>query len=210
MQSHALRRRTSALAALLMVLVAAVIGVSATPAQAVEYIPTLTYDKNPDNPSDSRLIWKVHHVEGDVVKHVEQKIYRAGSGKGSLTQNRDDCYKNYGWLPNGSYDVTLYENYNGSVIKGIVFKISDKWCSRGTAERTALFIHSEMTQSHGQSCPTSGDDPQCWEGVTGSINDYKSDGCVKLSNSDIDDFRWQWRRFHGVGQKIPGKLSVIS
>jgi hypothetical protein len=193
-----------------MLLTAAFIGVSAAPAQAVEYITTLTYDKNPSNPSDSRLIWKVYHVEGDVVKHVEQNVFRAGSGKGTLTQNTNECLNNYGWLPNGYYDVTLHEYYNGNVIKGIVFRISDKWCSGGSAERTQLFIHSEMTQNHGQYCPTSGDDPQCWEGVTGSINDYKSEGCIKLSYSDIDTFRWQWRRFYGVGQKVSGKLSVIS
>ena len=44
--------------------------------------------------------------------------------------------------------------------------------------RFGLFIHTEETKTNGQHCPTSGDDPYCWEGS----NDYYSDGCVKVSH----------------------------
>ncbi len=59
-----------------------------------------------------------------------------------------------------------------------MFRIQDKQCWNGTW-RTALFVHSEETAANTQYCPTSYDDPFCWEGDS----DYYSNGCIKLSRA---------------------------
>ena len=101
-------------------------------------------------------------------------IWRAGSGSGTTA-----CEKN-NWIPVGSYDVPFHDdNYAGSDIRGRVWRLSDYQCSNGVV-RNELFIHSEETSSNGQSCPTGGDDPFCWEGA----NDYYS-GCIKIARKPV-------------------------
>lgn len=105
--------------------------------------------------------------------------WRAGSG---TTTN--ECERDRGWLPAGWYNRhAVYHNYD-STIKGRAFWVEDKRCYNGMW-RTELFIHTEETASQGQSCPTSGDDPYCWEGDSVTPSDYTSQGCIKLSPTHI-------------------------
>lgn len=98
--------------------------------------------------------------------------WRAGSGVST-----DPCAIGRGWLPDGWYDSWGHWNqYNGNAIDGRVFWLQNKTCRDGTT-RTELFIHSEQTVMNGQDCPTSGDDPQCWE----AYYDYESAGCIKVA-----------------------------
>jgi hypothetical protein len=117
--------------------------------------------------------------------------WRAGSGT-----NTDTCDVGDGWLPNGWYDLWgMYDHKDGTAIDGRAWYLQDKQCHDGTW-RTELFIHTEETVDNGQSCPTSGDDPHCWEGTF----DYKSNGCIKIAypNSgfpnDIGDAHGDWHR----------------
>src|SRR5206468_447857 len=90
---------------------------------------------------------------------LAQRGFRAGSGTST-----DECYVAHGWLPAGWYDIVgHYDNYNASLIKGRVWRLSDKRCMGGTGTlRTELFIHSEETADEGQYCPTPYDDSFCW------------------------------------------------
>ena len=107
--------------------------------------------------------------------HESSLTWRAGSGSGST----DECATGRGWLPAGWYDLKgHWDNYDGSKIKGRAWLLQNKQCWNGTW-RTELFIHSEETASNGQSCPTAGDDPFCWEGDS----DYASAGCIKVSRA---------------------------
>ena len=121
--------------------------------------------------------------------------WRAGSG---YTTN--DCQSGAGWLPTGFYDVRgHWDHYDGSAIKGRVWYLSDKRCNGGSGTlRTELFIHSEETADDGQYCPTSYDDPFCWEGDS----DYKSSGCIKVAHeppwpSDIAQADNDWDSWDG-------------
>lgn len=150
---------------------------------------TLTFVRNTADPQNSRLTV----VRGD--RTVAS--YRAGSGLGAgHPKGRDDCAKNQGWLPKGTYGVgARHTRYNGTVIKGYAVPLSNKLCADGRTERTALFIHSEMTRTGGQGRPES----QRWDGPS----DYRSEGCIKLSPDDI-------KKLFAVlaGGTAPRKLTV--
>jgi hypothetical protein len=106
--------------------------------------------------------------------HFFTTSWRAGSGTST-----DACWVAHGWLPTGNYDLWgQYDHFDGSAIKGRVFRIQDKQCWNGTW-RTDLFVHSEETADNGQYCPTVYDDPFCWEGDS----DYYSHGCIKISRA---------------------------
>ena len=129
-----------------------------------------TFDKIVNN--DSRLQWCWFNPQIYTTECSDN--WRAGSGQPGGT---DGCAVGYGWLPTGDYDLWgHWDGYDG-VIKGRVFYVQDKWCWNGSALRTELFIHTEETAGNGQSCPTSGDDPYCWEGTF----DYYSEGCIKVA-----------------------------
>lgn len=139
--------------------------------------------------SDSTLNWKDTSSNEFV---TITKSWRAGSGA-----NQDPCDKSTeqspagGWLPNGNYD--LYQMINTKdccEIRGRAWQLQDKACSDGTL-RTELFIHSEETTNNGQDCPTSGDDPHCWE----NDDDYKSVGCIKVRYSE-PGANWGMSEFH--------------
>jgi hypothetical protein len=70
-----------------------------------------------------------------------------------------------------------WDEYDGSAIKGRVWWLQDKYCADGITKRTELFIHSEETQSNGQRCTSTWDDPFCWE----RASDFYSLGCIKLA-----------------------------
>ena len=126
---------------------------------------------------------------------IGQRGFRAGSGTST-----DECALRQGWLPAGWYDLRgHFDYYNGSLIKGRVWQLSDKRCYGGTGNlRTELFIHSEETSDNGQYCPTPYDDHFCWEGDF----DYYSNGCIKLAHaqpypSDIAKADNDWDAWDG-------------
>ncbi|MEU0742932.1 L,D-transpeptidase [Streptomyces sp. NPDC006134] len=159
---------TVAAAAVLVPAAAAALGGHAAQAQTAT---TLKFVRNAADPQKSQLTV----LRGD--RAVAS--YRAGSGLGAgHAKGRDDCAKNQGWLPKGTYTVgARHTRYNGTVIKGYAIPLSDKLCANGRTERTDLFIHSEMTRTGGQGRPEN----QRWDGPA----DYRSQGCIKLSPADI-------------------------
>lgn len=95
------------------------------------------------------------------------------------TQLENPCITNEGRLPDGWYNSANGHHINNknNLIKGRVWGLANKACSNGTV-RTELFVHTEETACNGQSCPTPGDDPYCWEGSS----DYTFNGCVEVSH----------------------------
>ncbi|MDH6223084.1 MULTISPECIES: L,D-transpeptidase family protein [Streptomyces] len=167
---------------------------------AVGYSTRLIFDKNPADPSNSRLYWRVYRVEDNGrQRKIVDVSWRAGSGIGV----KNDCTRNKGWLPNGSYDITLHPSYNGSIIKGVAFRLNNKKCSAGTTTRTDLFIHSEMTRSGGQNRNV---ESQRWDGN----GDYKSNGCIKLKPADIKSLASHYKRYHPASRTVTAKLTVVS
>jgi hypothetical protein len=146
--------------------------------------------------TNSRLTVNLQDVYSGQI--LAQQAFRAGSGTST-----NECYVGHGWLPAGWYDIVgHFDHYDASLIKGRAWQLSDKRCIGGTGTlRTELFIHSEETAANGQYCPTSSDDPFCWEGTF----DYYSNGCIKLAHaqpypSDIAyaDNDWDaWDGRHG-------------
>ena len=157
--------------------------------------------------TDSRLVFKWAYDTNPTV--YTSPTWRAGSGSSTV------CGEiGRGWLPLGWYDVWGHWNHYDALIKGRVIWLQNKRCGDGTL-RTELFIHSEETAANGQSCPTGGDDPYCWEGWF----DYYSNGCIKLAYpnagyaNDIGSAHWYWHnRFgstlHGDHANLPSKLYV--
>jgi hypothetical protein len=136
-------------------------------------------------------------------------VYACGTGVCSVTwrsgsgTTTDECQVNQGWLPAGWYNrIAVYHNYDAT-IKGRAFYVENKQCWSGRW-RTELFIHTEETASQGQSCPTSGDDPYCWEGDI----DYYSNGCIKLSPSQIGAAHTNLHDTSKGGSTTHGSLSM--
>ena len=140
--------------------------------------------------TSSTLRWK-YALDNDMV--YTGASWRAGTGSTTACNQIGR-----GWLPVGWYDTWGHWNNYDGLIKGRVFYLQDKRCGDGTL-RTELFIHSEETASNGQYCPTSGDDPYCWEGWT----DYYSNGCIKLAHANagfpdaIGEAHWEWHNRFG-------------
>ncbi|MFF3932924.1 L,D-transpeptidase [Streptomyces hirsutus] len=141
----------------------------------------LVFVKNAKDPSDSRLqVWNGR-------THIT--TFRAGSGKGTAANRhtddgkmfRKECSVGAGWLPNGTYKPSSFEIGRNGRIKGYAIGLPNKRCNPTKAWRTGLFIHSEMTKDRKQGPRDGADSSQRWEGV----QDYKSEGCIKLHPSDI-------------------------
>ena len=155
---------------------------SAPPHQAeaaATYYGVFTFDKNPNNPSNSRLHWDVFRNDLDAPRRVLSKSWRAGSGVIA-----DSCASRRGWLPNGTYSVTFYPNWGNSESKihGRAFKLGSHRCANGT-NRTELFIHTETGDKNRRCDDTPGDQSCRWEYPR--YNDYRSEGCIKLSPTDL-------------------------
>ncbi|MFF8376057.1 L,D-transpeptidase [Streptomyces sp. NPDC015661] len=168
-----LRSRTRALALASTVLALALAAPAGTAANAAATAPraraaggqvTLVFDKNPKNPTYSKL---TAYLGKRVVGQ-----WRAGSG---TTTNPCQVGKGRsgGWLPNGTYAIPFRtKTHNGKAIKGYAIRLADKKCKGGKgANRDELFIHSRMTVNGASQ----------WRGD----RDYKSLGCVKLHPDHI-------------------------
>jgi hypothetical protein len=127
------------------------------------------------------LYWTVQRVSPDPPVTVVRKSWTAGSGTGSS----DECYSNHGWLPDGTYSVTLHPNYQGSQIQGIAFELSNHWCWNHSRQRTELFIHTR----------------QPWNG-------YTTLGCIKLKPSDIAAAKDAFEAYNKPNTTYPNKLVV--
>lgn len=149
-------------------------------------VTTLVFDKNQDDPTDSRL---------SVYQGTKLwATYRAGSGLGI----KNDCVRAKGWLPNGNWKIRLKSRtYNGKLIKGYAVYLQDMKCSKGTLTRTEMLIHSEMNRDGSQGSS----EPRRWNGAS----DYKSNGCVKLNPTDI---KKMFRLLDRIGW--PTHLRVVS
>lgn len=171
---------------------------SAVPARATHAGPGIfpggNYFRWVPNTSDTTNS-RLYRIHNSVLLSTS---YRSGSGSGS----NDPCLTGQGRLPAGWYD-TAWEDFGRSkndLIKGRVIGIQNMQCPSGQW-RIELFMHTEETATNGQSCPTSGDDPYCWEGVSGSINDWKSDGCIKVAHpTDISSLA-SWFDFSILGDE---------
>jgi hypothetical protein len=148
---------------------------------------TLVFDKNPNDPTDSRLrVYQGSRLQAE---------YRAGSGNGST----NPCLRNQGWMPNGTWKIKLKSRtYNGELIKGYAVWLQDMKCAPNSrVTRTEMFIHSEMNRDGSQGRT----EPRRWDGRS----DYKSNGCVKLSPNDI---KKMFRLLDRIGW--PTHLKVVS
>ncbi|WP_030666165.1 L,D-transpeptidase [Streptomyces rimosus] len=149
------------------------------PAPSTRAVGThLLFNKNQRDPAASR----VRLVQSGTGKVLAD--YRAGSGQGG-TAGRDECARNKGWLPDGTYRVlshTTHKRGGRDGINGYAIRIADKTCRDGRTQRTALFLHSEMRSDGTQGDAVPGrDSPYRWDGE----GDYRSLGCVKLAPADI-------------------------
>lgn len=147
---------------------------------------SLVYDKNPTDPTNSRLsVYQGKRL---------MAAYRAGSGLG----DKNDCTPKKGWIPNGNWKIKLKSRtYNGRLIKGYAVYLEDMRCSKGTVKRTQMFIHSEMNRD---GSPGRNEDRQ-WNGA----GDYRSWGCVKLHPTHIKEM---FRLLDRIGW--PTHLRVVS
>jgi hypothetical protein len=164
--------------------VATVIGFGISPAHAAIRVEGhFTFIENQAHPDLSRLYFVVQRTDLSPPRTLLNANWRAGSGDGDT----NECHKDHGWLPKGTYDVFAWNNHQG-VITGHAFQLSDKVCSNGRTPRTALFIHT----SH----PWTSD------------KRYHSEGCIKLNNNDINTAYYDFTRYFAINKWYGGMLTV--
>ncbi|MEU4203489.1 L,D-transpeptidase family protein [Streptomyces sp. NPDC039022] len=178
MGTHIRTASLTATAALTAGLVTATAPAHAAPPPGRAGPTHLLFEKNQRDPAASR----VRLVRTGTGKALAD--YRAGSGQGG-TAGRDECVRNKGWLPDGTYRVlshTTRKKGGRDGINGYAIHVGDKVCRDGSTRRTALFLHSEMRSDGAQGIAVPGrDSPYRWDGD----GDYRSLGCVKLAPADI-------------------------
>ena len=166
----------------------------------------ITFDKNWQSPSNSRLVWQLYQRQADGQwKVVETRSWRSGSGKLGK-RGRNSCVNNKGWLPNGTYAVKQYNDYHGNLIKGRAFRLEDKNCPSGN-RRFDLFVHTEQGARNRQ-CPNRRGDQVCrWEFPR--FNDYKSAGCIKLAPGHLAQLVALYQRHFVAGVRYPKDQVVL-
>ncbi|MET0999482.1 MAG: hypothetical protein ABWX73_12250 [Marmoricola sp.] len=164
---------------------------------------SITFIKNWKNPHASRLTFRAWAKAGPKGKKkwvpIEQATWRAGSGLGGKG-GRDECRRNTGWLPNGSYSFVQRDRRKGPMINGRVFELSPKVCRNGT-QRQLLFIHSEQSSNNTQCRNRKGDDVCRWE--LPQFNDYRSNGCIKMSPGDLKNLTRRFHRYFRADARYP-------
>lgn len=163
----------------------------------------ILFDKNRKNPFASRLTFRAWAKTGPRGKKrwvpIEQAGWRAGSGLGGRG-GRDECRRNTGWLPNGTYSFVQHDRRKAPMINGRVFELQPKACRNGT-QRQLLFIHTEQTSRNTQCRDRRGDDRCRWE--LPRFNDYRSNGCIKLSPTDLQDLTRRFHRYFRAETRYP-------
>lgn len=130
---------------------------------------------------------------------VVRKSWRAGSGLGGR-EGTNGCIRNVGWLPNGTYAPIEHDDYWGSVVKGRAFYLGNHVCRNGTL-REQLLIHTETGAGNVQCRDLPGDQHCRWE--TGKINDYRSNGCIKMAPGDLHQLVRAYHRYFRQGLVYP-------
>ena len=166
----------------------------------------LTFDKNWQNPANSRLTWQLLQRQSDGTwKTVEKHYWRSGSGMLGRA-GRNSCVNNQGWLPNGTYALRQYDNYGGNLIKGRAFRLDDKRCASGNG-RSDLFIHTEQGAGNRQCADRRGDQVCRWEYPR--FNDYKSAGCIKLAPGALAQLTAFYHRHFAAGVRYSKDRVVL-
>ncbi len=179
----------------------------AAPAQSASppWRGVLTFDKNWQDPANSRLTWQLLQRQSNGQwKTVQRSSWRSGSGMLGRA-GRNSCVKNNGWLPNGTYAVRQYNDYGGNLIKGRAFRLDDKSCSNGT-RRTDLFLHTEQGAGNRQCADRRGDQVCRWEYPR--FNDYKSAGCIKVAPGALAQLTALYHRHFAAGVRY-SKARVV-
>ncbi|TQS45917.1 L,D-transpeptidase family protein [Cryptosporangium phraense] len=135
--------------------------------------PHLVFVKNMANPLDSRL-YLYYSKPNDPQRYYI--VMRAGSGVGST----DDCQRNRGFLPDGTYPVRQWNvpgtpHTTKTTLGGPVWYLGNHLCHGNLNSRTELFIHSNGVRG------------TRWNG------NYATDGCIKISQADRDRLLARWR-----------------
>jgi hypothetical protein len=167
----------------------------------------ITFTKRPAHPWKSRISWVARRQQDDGTwKTLARDSWRAGSGLPGR-HTTDACVKGQGWLPDGRYPLRQYDDYDGTLIHGRVFRLADKRCADGTL-REQLFIHTEAGPGNTQ-CPDKPGDQLCrWEFP--KINDYTSHGCIKMSPAAILALTRDFHRFFEAGVRYrPSRVSLL-
>lgn len=154
-------------------------------------VATLVFDKNSADPSNSRLNFSIRRA-GSLVKSYS---WRAGSGKGTATNTigRNDCVNDVGWLPNRTYPLELFTDYNGNEIDEWAVRLAGGGhvpCSAGTTTRFALFIHQDYSGGR-----------------------YTTSGCIAITRTNVKLLHDTIRSYFGTSGSggNPGfSLTVIS
>ncbi|GAB3652126.1 hypothetical protein GCM10027596_00920 [Nocardioides korecus] len=201
-----IRRLVLAMTATLLALGVPVLVAAPGQADGTSWRAVITFEKNQRSPHRSRLVWRLSTLRpGGTWQVAETLSWRAGSGLGGRA-GRNACYRNRGWLPNGTYRVREYADYPGSVIKGRAFRVDDHACANGTM-RTALFIHTEQGAGNVQCPDRPGDQPCRWE--VPKIDDYRSYGCIKLAPGDLAALAAAYTRHFRPGVRYPAGQVVL-
>jgi len=166
----------------------------------------IVFDKNWDNPFDSRIIFRSWAKVGPRGKkkwiRVEQASWRAGSGLSGKV-GRDACHRGKGWAPNGTYSFVQHNRRQAPLINGRVFELQPQACRNGTV-RQLMFIHSEQNWNNTQCKNRRGDDPCRFEAP--KINDYRSWGCIKMAPGDLRQLTRRFHRFFKAGVRYPTEV----
>jgi hypothetical protein len=172
----------------------------------IHHRAAIIFDKNWDNPFDSRIIFRSWAKAGPKGKkkwvRVEQASWRAGSGL-SGAAGRDACHRGKGWAPNGTYSFVQHNRRKAPLINGRVFELQPQACRNGTV-RQLMFIHSEQNWNNTQCKNTKGDDPCRFEAP--KINDYRSWGCIKMAPGDLRHLTRRFHRFFKAEVRYPTKV----
>ncbi len=193
------------LAALMVVLGPLAIASPATSAD-FPWRATITFDKNPKNQFDSRVVWRLYQRQSGAWKLVETRDWRAGAGLPGKV-GRNSCATSRGWLPNGTYHLKQYNNYPGNKIHGRAFRLDDKACPSGRV-RHNLFLHTEQGPGNRQCRDRRGDQGCRWEWPR--INDYKSYGCIKMAPGDLAQLTYLYHRHFSAGVRYPtDRVSLV-
>ncbi len=163
----------------------------------------IVFDKFWQNPFASRLIFRAWAKAGPKRNKkwvlIEQASWRAGAGLGGRG-GRDECHRNTGWLPNGTYSFVQHDRRKAPKINGRVFELQPKACRNGT-QRQLLFIHTEQSSDNTQCRDRKGDDLCRWE--LPRYNDYRSNGCIKMSPTDLKDLTRRFHRYFRADVRYP-------
>lgn len=175
------------------------VAVTASPERAAAapatYRAVMVFDRNPRRQFRSTLTWRLFERRGDAEELVQERSWRAGSGRG-WKGGRDECRRNVGWTPKGSYGVTWHQDYAGSVVQGGVFRMDDMACHDGTVRRE-LFLHTEQGRGNRQCADARGDQPCRWE--VPRFNDYASAGCLKMAPGDLAELGRLYSKHFAAG-----------